>query len=164
MWSRKDIDGLYRQSHRAVVKRARMLLGNEAEANDVAQEVFTSLLEAPDSFRGQAGVMTYLFALTTKQAISRLRKRLVRHEAWENAVSTMWTYAIPPSDPALAAEAKQLVTRALESADEITTQIVLGHCLDGLSQGEVAEVVGLSRVTVNQRLQAFRSKLKEVSR
>ena len=163
MWSRKELDVLYRRTHRAVIRRAQMLLGNEAEANDVAQEVFAALLEAPAPYRAEAAVMTYLFAMTTKQAISRLRKRLARNEAWQNAVSAMWAYAIPPSDPALATEAKQLVLRALESADEVTAQIVLGHCLDGMSQGEVAEAVGLSRVTVNQRLQAFRAQLTEVS-
>jgi RNA polymerase sigma-70 factor, ECF subfamily len=164
MRSRKQIETLYRQSHQSVVNRARMLLGDQVEANDVAQEVFAALLEAPDAFRGQASPLTYLFSLTTKLAITRLRKKAVRHEAWEKALSAMWTYAIPPSDPSLSAEVRQLVLRALESADEVTTQIVLGYCLDGMSQGEIAEVVGLSRVTVNQRLQAFRSQLSELSR
>lgn len=107
--------------------------------------------------------MTYLFAMATKQALSRLRKRLVRDEAWEHAVATMWTYAIPPHDLELNLEARQLVRRAIASADEVTALIVLGHCLDGLTQSEVAELVGLSRVTVNQRLQQFRAAASEAT-
>ena len=142
-----------------MVRRAQTLLGNKAEAQDVAHEVFVALIESPEQFRGESAAMTYLFAIATKLAITRLRKRIVRDEAWEEAVATMWTFAIPPVDPSAATEAHQLVSRALKSADETTTLIVLGHCFDGLTQDEVAQTVGLSRVTVNQRLLAFRANL-----
>lgn len=163
MLSPRDIDALYRRARGAVTRRAQSILGNSAEAQDVAQEVFAALVESPEAFRADAAAMTYLFALATKMSITRLRKRLARHEAWEHAVGLMWSFAIPPSDPALLAEAKQLVSRALQSADDVTATIVLGHCFDGMNQGEVAELVGLSRVTVNQRLQAFRANLQETA-
>jgi RNA polymerase sigma-70 factor (ECF subfamily) len=162
-WSRSQLDALYRRTHAAVVRRAHSLLGNEADARDVAQEVFAALVEAPAQFRGEAQVLTYLFAMTTNLAVTRLRARARRDGQWDAAVAAMWPCAIPPSDPALAASARQLVRHALESSDGVTVAIVLGHCFDGLSQGEVGELVGLSRVTVNQRLQAFRARLTEAS-
>jgi RNA polymerase sigma factor (sigma-70 family) len=160
MWSREQVDRLYRQCYPAVVRRAQTLVRNTADANDIAQEVFASLVDSAAPYRGDSSALTFLFSLTTNQAISRLRKRLVRDDEWEQAVSAMWPCAIPPTDPTLAADARRLVTRVLRSDDEVLVQIVIGHCLDGMSQGEVAELLGLSRVTVNQRLQAFRAELR----
>ena len=50
-----------------------------------------------------------------------------------------------------------LVTAAiLGEADGQTAQIALWHYVEGISQGEIAKLAGVSRVTVNQRLKRFR--------
>ncbi|MGQ0504785.1 MAG: sigma factor-like helix-turn-helix DNA-binding protein [Myxococcaceae bacterium] len=63
---------------------------------------------------------------------------------------------LPSGDPRMRTEAKDSLTKLLGEADEDTALMVLYHFVDGLTQGEVAEVMGVSRVTVNQRLAALR--------
>ena len=162
-WARDDIDRLYRRTRAAVLTRCRALLGNPAEALDLTQEVYLALLESPEAFRGDASVVTYLYGIATKRALTRLRGRLRRSEEWSQAVATMFEASQPSTDPSRAVESRELLAQALAHADEVTALIVLYHFVDGLSQGEVAELVGLSRVTVNQRLQAFRKRATERS-
>jgi RNA polymerase sigma-70 factor (ECF subfamily) len=55
-------------------------LGNEAEAEDVAQDVFLALYEKASTFRGDAVLFTWLYRLTVNAALSRLRRRKRRPE------------------------------------------------------------------------------------
>jgi RNA polymerase sigma-70 factor (ECF subfamily) len=98
----------------------------------------------------------YLFGIATKRALSRLRARYRRGDAWTPAVTAMMEATLPSGDPRMRAEAKDTLTKLLSEADEDTALMALYHFVDGLSQGEVAEVMGVSRVTVNQRLAALR--------
>jgi RNA polymerase sigma-70 factor (ECF subfamily) len=153
----RDLETLYHRTHSAVFARCKALVGNDADARDLAQEVYMTLLERPDAFRGEASEIGYLFAIASNRAISRLRARIRRSEDWEQAVASMLEATHPAGDPSKRLEAKQLLVRAFSSTDETTALMALYHFADGLSQGEVGELLGLSRVTVNQRLQAFRA-------
>ena len=155
----RDIAALYQRTYHAVFGRCRALVGNDADARDLTQEVYMSLLENPTAFRGAAGEITYLFAIATNRSINRLRSRLRRSDEWEHAVSAFLDTVRPSQDHAARLEAKQILVEVLSRTDETTALIVLYHFGDGIPQVEVAELVGLSRVAVNQRLQAFRRKL-----
>lgn len=162
MWSPADIDALYRKARPAVLLRCRALLRDDAEARDVTQEVFLHLLDHPDEYRGDAAPTTYLYAIATNRALSRVRARVVREKkSWRDAVTTLVEAASPNVDPEELTAARELLADALDAADEQTTLILVYHFLDGLSQGEIAELVGLSRVTVNQRIQKFRERTRE---
>lgn len=157
MWKPSDVDALYRETRYAVFLRCRALLRNDAEARDVTQEVYLHLLDHPGEFRGDASPTTYLYAIATNRSLSRLRARVVRDkETWKESVASLLRSAAPSGDPESLASAREILSAALEEADEETTLILVYHFVDGLSQGEVAELLALSRVTVNQRIQRFR--------
>ena len=50
------------------------MTANEADAEDLTQESFISVLRWIDSFRGDASAYTWLFRIAMNLAISRLRK------------------------------------------------------------------------------------------
>jgi RNA polymerase sigma-70 factor, ECF subfamily len=152
----KDIEAIYRRTRGALYARCKALLGDEAEAKDLLHEVYLTLLEHPEACLSAEDPIRYLFAIATKRALSRMRARYRRHEAWENAVSTLLASTAPSGDPRVRTEAKDALAKILAETDEPTALMVLYHFVDGLSQGEVASLLGVSRVTVNQKLSAFR--------
>lgn len=59
-----------------ILSVARRMLGNEAEAEDIAQEVFLRLWRQADKWDGgRAQVSTWLYRVTTNLCIDRLRAR-----------------------------------------------------------------------------------------
>lgn len=57
---------------------ARRLLGNEADAEDVTQDVFVQLLRKLPVFRGEAALPTWLYRVTVNAALAYRRKRAPR--------------------------------------------------------------------------------------
>lgn len=162
MWMPSDVDALYRETRYAVFLRCRSLLRNDAEARDVTQEVYLHVLDHPDEFRGDSSATTYLYAIATNRSLSRIRARVVRdRDSWKESVATLLRSASPSGDPESLASAREILSAALEDADEETTLILVYHFVDGLSQGEIAELLELSRVTVNQRIQRFREQARQ---
>jgi len=145
---------LYRTHAFAVLRRCRQLLRDEDEAWDAMQEVFVKVIEGSGRFRGQSSPATYLFAIATHHCLNRVRNRAARGATWQAAVARVLTADSPGVGDA--AEARQLAARVLDEADAETATMALFHFVDGLSQSEIARLVGRSRVTVNQRLQRFR--------
>jgi RNA polymerase sigma factor (sigma-70 family) len=81
-----NIAQLYREHGHVVFRRARRLLRNEADALDVAQDVFLALFREPEKLDAKSSVATYLYAAATHACLNRLRDgktrtRLVAIEA-----------------------------------------------------------------------------------
>ena len=117
-------------------------------------EVFLKVIEEPARFRGRSSPATYLFGIATNLCMNRLRNHAARGAEWQSSVALSLGDGRPGA--ADSAEARQLAAAVLAEADPETATMALYHFVDGLSQGEVASLVGRSRVTVNQRLQQFR--------
>ena len=148
------IQNLYESHSFALFRRCRRLLNDAEEGRDAMQEVFLMVLENPDRFRGWSSASTYLFGVATHLCLNRIRNRAARDERWQTRVSE--ALHARPTELAEGAEARELAAAILRETDEKTAAMAVYHFVDGLTQGEISELVGLSRVTVNQRLQRFR--------
>lgn len=164
MWTTEAIEGLYKQHSYAVFRRCRRLLNNnEGEAQEMVQEVFLHFLENPQRFERRARVGTYLYAIATNRCLNRIRNRAARDEHWRrNAGEHLLAQQSPAASPGKDAEERQLVAQILTETDEDTARIALYHYVDGLSQGEIARLTQLSRITINKRLRRFRKQAREV--
>ena len=69
------IERLYRSHGHAVLRRARLLLGNEADAQEALQEVFAALLRAPQDLRSAGSALGWLYQATTHFCLNQLRNR-----------------------------------------------------------------------------------------
>ena len=103
-----------------------------------------------------------LYRKTSFAIFQRCRSRL-RGTAWQDSVAELLRSSPLSHDPEKTAEARAILVEALDAADERTASMLVYHYVDGLSQGEIADVMKLSRVTVNQRLQRFRDQAKEIA-
>lgn len=154
------LSGLYARYGHQVLRRARVLLGNEDDARDLAQEVFTSLVERPEQFSGRSSWSTFLYSATTHLALRRMRdvgnrRRLVSlfvEPAAKDASS-----AAPGEDLAVLRDLLQRVPA------ELATVAVYVY-VDELSHDEIAGIVGCSRRTVGNLLARFHEQVRIVSR
>ena len=71
---------LFERYSARVCHQAMRLLDNEAEAEEVMQEVFLALYEKAHTFRGDAAFSTWLYRLTANATLNRLRRRIKRQE------------------------------------------------------------------------------------
>lgn len=139
---------LFAAEYRRVASIAYRVLGDGAEAEDVAQEVFVSF------YRGHRADASYaapwLHAAAAHAALNAARgrrRRLVR----ESAVAASATPAPDPEAEAIAAEERAHVRDALARMPAQTAALlVLRH--SGLSYAELASALGISADQVGTRL------------
>jgi RNA polymerase sigma-70 factor (ECF subfamily) len=124
-----------------VWRTARRLLGDEAEAEDVAQEAMLRLWRiAPDWRAGEAKVSTWLYRVAVNLCTDRLRRR--RGVALD---------AVPePEDGApgaaaglMEADRMAALDAALMALPERQRQAVVLRHLEGLANPEIAEIMAL---------------------
>ncbi len=150
--TRDEVERLYAQFAPVVFRRARLLLARDADAWDVVQEVFERMLTNGSGFRGEARPMTWVYRVTTNAALNHLRARKVR-EPLLTAVSN--EEATGPER----VEARQLLSKWLAHLSDREIEVASLLYLDGLTQQEVADVLGLSRKTIVREVEALRAKL-----
>jgi RNA polymerase sigma-70 factor (ECF subfamily) len=146
------VQHLYAQFAPVVFRRARRLLARDADAWDVVQEVFERMLTHGAAFRGDARPMTWVYRVTTNVALNALRSRKVREPK----------LALVSDEPAADVddvEARQLVSKWLQHLDEREVEVAALLYVDGLTQQEVADVLGLSRKTIVREVEVLRGKL-----
>lgn len=153
---RSVVEELYRRYGFQVERRCRRILGERTEAADAAQEVFVRVLIKGVDFRGAAEWMTWLYRVATNVCLNRLRDRRTRAALLEQTAGALESATPMGRDPASGSDRRFLV-ELLGELDETTQAIVLYHLVDDMSQGEIAVLVGLSRVTVNKRIMRFRA-------
>src|SRR5437660_10074341 len=69
---------LYRAHAGRLYSLAVRMLGNQADAEDLLQEIFLSAHRKLDSFRGEAALGTWLYRLATNQILDHVRSRAAR--------------------------------------------------------------------------------------
>ncbi len=148
---RAELEALYARHAPVVFRRARVLLGRDADAWDVVQEVFERMLTAGSTFRGEARPMTWVYRITTNLCLNHLRSRKLREPA-------LAVVSGEPSVDAAAAEARELLGRWLEHLDERELAVATLLYVDGLTQDEVADVLGVSRKTIVREVAELRRK------
>ena len=137
---------LYRAHAPSVFRRARNLLGSDADAHDVVSDVFLSLYERPAQFQGRSRLSTFLYSMTTNLCLNRLRRQRQRAELHEKVVH--FSKSTPPPSPDHVVQLRKL----LETVPEALAQVAVYYHLDELTQDEIAEILGCSRRHVGNLL------------
>lgn len=154
--TRQEVEALYARYSPVVFRRARLLLGRDADAWDAVQEVFEKMLAAGSDFRAQARPMTWVYRITTNVCLNALRSRKLREPA-ETAAGE------PSATDARSIEARELIGKWMNKLDEREMTVATLLFIDGLTQEEIADTLGLSRKTIGRELDAIRQKAKELT-
>jgi len=138
---------LYRRFGAMVLRRARRLVG-DADAEEIAHEVFLRALEHGDAFRGEASPSTWLFRVTTHLGLNRLRDARRRADLLAHNGPTVWD----ASDSGQYLEARAFLGQLWQTLDEELAMIGLLHYIDGLTTAEIGRLLGVSDRTIANRL------------
>jgi RNA polymerase sigma-70 factor (ECF subfamily) len=139
------------------------LLGDRAEAEDVAQEVMLRAWRGIARFRGQSSYFTWLYRIAVNEANRALEKRARQPAGVPIAVRELDLPAAPEEDPSRQAENSEL-RRALGRAlaglpPPLRTAIVLRD-VEGLSTQEAAEIAGVGQAAFKSRLHQARLRVR----
>jgi RNA polymerase sigma factor (sigma-70 family) len=134
-----DVEALYRSYGHSVLRRARQILANEADASDMVQEIFAGLVARPEQFDGRSAPSTFLYAVTTHACLQRLRDRRNRLRLIDEQVRP-WIDDVDPRS----AEARAAVQAVLAQLPDEQARAAVYYHLDGMSHAEIAEVMACS--------------------
>ncbi|MEM6531511.1 MAG: sigma-70 family RNA polymerase sigma factor [Myxococcota bacterium] len=154
MVNEKDAAELYRRYGPALYRRCLTLVSHEEDARELVQETFFQFWRGRNRFEGRSSAFTFLYRIATNLSIDRLRRRKTagdqseldeeRHEGREGG----------PDRRSSALSELAALTEGLDA--ETMTIAVMSH-VDGLTQDEIAEALGLSRRTIGKKLKRFAS-------
>lgn len=137
-----------------MLRRARRILGNEADAREVVQDVFEALLAHGASFRGESALTTWLYSATTNGCLNRIRNAKTRARLLD-ARNTPEVAA--SADAELTAIVRNLLSRVPPSLAAIATY----YYADEMTQEEIACVLGCSRRHVGDLVDRLHACLRE---
>ncbi|MCX5747568.1 MAG: sigma-70 family RNA polymerase sigma factor [Proteobacteria bacterium] len=150
------------------------MLGNRAEAEDVAQEVFITVFKTIESFREQSKFSTWLYRVAVNHCKNRIKYLARRHDRDRDELDetqhgtpsstngAIGTPTRPAPDRALeGAQMEKLLEAAIASLDEEQRVVVVLRDIEDLSIEEICEITGLPDGTVKSRLHRARLVLRK---
>ena len=146
---------------------ARYLTGNEADAEDLVQETYARALRAQHQFMPGSNLKAWLFRILRNTFFSRYRRQ--RHDPTRGGLDTVEVGTLDAGSEAWLLgdveleRLRKVVAEEIEAAlmtltEDARTVILLD--LEGLSEVEVADVVGCAVGTVKSRLARARAALR----
>jgi len=146
------------------------MVGNEDDANDLAQETFVRVFKSAKSFRAEQKFSTWLFTIAANLARNHFRWR-GRHPAIsldaENAEteqtlgSTLPATSPTPNESALAGERAAAVRAAVKNLPEDLREAIVLCEWEECSVAEAAEILAATPKAVESRLYRARQLLRE---
>jgi len=164
-----------------IYRLALRLVGNRADAEDIVQESLLQAWRSISSFKGKAGIRTWLYRIAMNAA--RMHRRAARRRPTESLQEVLPDFdqtvseAMTGRDPGWIARADEVIEQrqsahrvraALQAISEKHGVILVLRDLQDGSTEEVSRKLGISPANVRQRLlrarRALRHRLEEIDR
>jgi RNA polymerase sigma-70 factor, ECF subfamily len=166
-------ESVFRDYAPRIYHLARRLLGNDADAEDVTQDVLLQVVRKLDTFRGEAAFPTWLHRVTVNAALAFRRKRAAREEhrtrdplehfdadGLHSAPVKRWT--IRPDQFALEDEQKRAIEKAIARLPEMYRDVFVLADVEQLPNARIAEILGLGLPAVKSRLHRARLMMRDL--
>jgi RNA polymerase sigma-70 factor (ECF subfamily) len=148
-----DLELLFREHWPRAFRAARLVTGDAAAAEDIAQEAFLAAVRNLDRFDRRRPFGPWLHRIVVNRAIDWTRARRLRAEV------ELGDYVPAPAEPEPDGSALNGIAGL---APEHRAVIVLRYVLE-YTPGEIAELLDLPRGTVNSRLRRGLDRMKDVT-
>jgi RNA polymerase sigma-70 factor (ECF subfamily) len=138
------VEGVYRRYFPLIREKCRSMLADSEEAQDVAQDTFIKLWKSGLALDDARKVSAWVYRTATHLAVDKLRRRKgpeLRIEA-----------DAPVAGGDARVEIRQQLQRLAQHIPADELELAFLSRLDGLSQPECAEVLGVSERTVRRML------------
>ena len=163
---------VFREYAPRIYNLARRMLGNDADAEDVTQDVLLQVVRKLDTFRGDSQIATCLHRVTVNAALAHRAKRATRqkhetndamddHAATNGHNGSVKRWNVPPEEPVLAAEQAELIEEAIKKLPDPFRDVYILADVEGLPNPEIAEMLNLSVPAVKSRLHRARLRMRD---
>lgn len=146
-----------------LLRFARSLVRDPQQAEDLAQETLVRALERADTFRGEAGLATWLHRIAHNLAVDRARRdREVPVDDVVADVEARWrddAYTVDAAEVVARAETRAELDDALIRLPVAYRAAVVLHDAEGLTMSEIADIAQISLPAAKQRLRRGRMML-----
>jgi RNA polymerase sigma factor (sigma-70 family) len=150
-----EVSEVYRRYGPLLERRCRLLLRDDVLAEDALHELYATLLRRGDGLREATSPFKWLCRAVERSSLDLLRRRKRVREA------------LPIEDvdalgaaPGVDVDERRAVLEALEALLPEQQILAIMLFVDGMTQSEAADELGVSRVTVNKRAQELRDALR----
>jgi RNA polymerase sigma-70 factor (ECF subfamily) len=151
-----DALAAYRRYAPALLRKAERILGNRDDAADVVQALFADLVD--DGARSFE--LAYLYRAVTNRCLNLVRDTGTRSRLLAGAEPAL---APPRVDCDGRVIGLDLVTKLQRSLDARHMEVLVARFVDDMGQEEIASLMGISRKTVQKRLDRIRRAVAEVA-
>lgn len=170
--SPEAVEALFERFHGKIYGLAMSILKNESDAEEAAQDVFLTVFRKADTFQGNSALYSWIYRICVNACLMRLRgkrrqetvsieefmpvfteegKHAGSVEAWGKEVERKM----------LNKELGQMIRKFTEDLSEKYRVVFVLSDVEGLSNEETAQILGLSVPAVKSRLHRARLYLRE---
>ncbi|PYN83066.1 MAG: RNA polymerase subunit sigma [Candidatus Rokuibacteriota bacterium] len=144
------------------------ITGNEQDAEEVVQDAFWTVVRKIDTFRGESAFGSWLYRIVANAAYQKLRGRQSRgrdlsldevlpsFDADGRHVGPMADWSARVDDPSARTELRAALTSAINELPPVARTVLVLRDVEGLSNLEIAKVLGLSIPIVKSRVHRAR--------
>ena len=159
VWESAEFGAIYEAHSQVIYYLALRLLGDPALAQDATHDVFLKAFRKMDTFRGDAGIRTWLYRITINHCQNVNQSWHSRH-MFSNADDAVWeTAGSMEGDPLRVLEIKELGERIQKSLSSLTEEYRLLLLLvadEKLSYDEIGHLTEQSADAVRGKLHRAR--------
>lgn len=136
-----------------VYRRARRLLGNQADAEEVLQDIFVRVMSQDLETETEGDLVGWFYRVTTNLCLNRIRNARRRRELFREHIAPE---AGREPEAEGDADAELTIRWLLANADERQALCAAYAYLDEMKYEEIAEVMGVSKRTVSNLMDRFK--------
>jgi RNA polymerase sigma factor (sigma-70 family) len=155
-----DIERVLTEFRPVLGRTAAMFAPPGSDRDDLLQEIYLALLSALPTYRGESSLRTYVLRVAHNCGVRRIARRRSAATPLDEG-----DHASPAPGPDREAQARQEVEQLATAVRELPlgARQVLVLTLEGLSQREIGQVLGIEENVVSVRLHRARSLLRRRS-
>lgn len=147
-----------------VHRLSRRMIGNQADAEDVTQEVFLRVFEQAGKFDGRCRFSTWLYRLAVRHCLNRIKQRdrrtAAESRAHDHAERNREPMVRSPSERLVVQDELVLVDQLLASLPPHYRACIVLREIEDLSYAQIAELLEIPVGTVMSRLARARQSLR----
>ncbi len=158
---------IYRLHCRRIYSLCMRMVANQAEAEDLTQEIFLHAFRKIHTFRGEAAFSTWLYRLGVNIVLMQLRKKSHPMVSFDelrrsNGDTTRRIEPTDETDHVGGMISRMLVQGAIDQLPSGFKRVIVLHDIEGYAHREIAELTGRSVGNSKSQLHKARQRLREL--
>lgn len=151
------------------------MIGNSAEAEELAQDVFVQVFKAIGTFRGESKLSTWIYRIAINICKNRTKYLKVRHTNEQEELQAL-EERVPladarrsnaaqierPDEMFAGKQVERIVQQAILELEPSFRECLVLRDVEDLSYEEIGAITGLPEGTVKSRIHRARAQLKEL--